>query len=149
MLGTRHRDSRADAIPEKKEVAAVNKVILIGRLVRDPELRYTPSGLPVAQFRIAVDRPKNGNGDTADFIPVVAWRVLAENIAKYLTKGRLVAVEGRLQVRKYQDRDGATRWATEVVATNVVFLPDGKAHAREAEVVPEVVDEENESDIPF
>jgi single-strand DNA-binding protein len=134
-------------------VIVVNKVILIGRLVRDPELRYTPSGLPVAQFRIAVDRPKNGNGDTADFIPVVAWRVLAENIAKYLTKGRLVAVEGRLQVRKYQDRDGATRWATEVIATNVQFLPDGKTHAKEAEAVPEVteVTEENGNteDVPF
>jgi len=128
----------------------VNKVILIGRLVRDPELRYTPSGLPVAQFRIAVDRPKNGNGDTADFIPVVAWRVLAENIAKYLTKGRLVAVEGRLQVRKYQDRDGATRWATEVIATNVQFLPD-KARTKEAEVpeVAEVTEEENGDDVPF
>ena len=128
----------------------MNKVILIGRLVRDPELRYTPSGLPVAQFRIAVDRPKNGNGDTADFIPVVAWRVLAENIAKYLTKGRLVAVEGRLQVRKYQDRDGATRWATEVIATNVQFLPD-KARTKEAEVpeVAEVTEEENGDDVPF
>ena len=98
-----------------------NRVILVGRMVSDPELKYTPSGVAVANFRIAVDRPfanKQGERET-DFISIVAWRQSAEFAANYLTKGRLVLAEGRLQVRSWTTQDGQKRWATEVVADNV------------------------------
>lgn len=102
----------------------LNRVILIGRLAVDPELRYTQSGVAVTNFRIAVDRPfTNQQGEReADFFPIVTWRKLAEVCAHNLSKGRLVAVEGRLQSRSYQAQDGSTRWITEVVADNVRFL---------------------------
>ncbi len=102
----------------------LNRVILIGRLTRDPELRYTGSGLPVATFNLAVDRPftnQQGEKET-DFIRIVAWRKLAETCANNLGKGRLVAVEGRLQIRNYEDKDGVKRQAAEVVAETVKFL---------------------------
>lgn len=102
----------------------LNKVILIGRLVRDPELRYTPNGAAVAGFTLAVDRPflnRDGERDT-DFIDIVTWRKLAETCASNLAKGRLVAVEGRLQIRSYDDSQGVRRKAAEVVADNVRFL---------------------------
>ena len=101
----------------------LNRVILIGRLTRDPELKYIPSGTPVASFTLAVDRPftnKEGERET-DFVPVVVWRKLAETCANYLGKGRLVAVDGRLQVRSYE-QDGQRRYVTEVVADDVRFL---------------------------
>ena len=106
----------------------LNRVILIGRLVADPELKYTPSGIAVAQFRIAVDRPLSnearqaGQEKTADFIDIVAWRQSAEFASQYLTKGRLVAVEGKLQIREYQTQDGQRRKAAEVVADNLKGL---------------------------
>lgn len=102
----------------------LNRVILIGRLARDPEVRYTPTGVPVAQLVLAVNRPfVNAQGEReADFIKVVAWRRQAETIGAHLTKGRLVAVEGRLQVRNYETADGQKRSATEVVADSVRFL---------------------------
>jgi len=101
----------------------LNKVLLIGHLVRDPEMRYTPSGVPVTTFRIAVNRPKNSKGErTADFIDIVAWRRLAEICGDYLKKGRLVAVEGRLRTRTYQTPDGQKRRVVEVEAINVHFL---------------------------
>ncbi len=103
----------------------LNKVILIGHLTKDPELRYTPaSGVAVANFTLAVNRPfTNQQGEReADFIPVVVWRKQAENCANYLNKGSQAAVEGRLQVRTYEDREGQRRWITEVVADNVQFL---------------------------
>jgi len=102
----------------------LNRVILIGRLTRDPELRYTPSGVAVTQFTLAVDRPfTNQSGEReADFIPVVTWRQLAETCANYLRKGRLTAVEGRLQVRNYENSEGRRVYVTEVVADNVRFL---------------------------
>lgn len=102
----------------------LNTVILIGRLVRDPELRYTPSGVAVGSFTIAVDRPfTNQQGEReADFIDVVLWRKLAETCASHLGKGRLVAVEGRLQVRSYETQDGQRRRVAEVVANTVRFL---------------------------
>ncbi len=101
----------------------LNRVILIGRLTRDPELKYIPSGIPVASFTLAVDRPftnKDGEKET-DFIPIVVWRKQAENCASYLGKGSLVAVEGRIQVRTYE-QEGQRRYMTEVVADNVRFL---------------------------
>ena len=101
-----------------------NKVILIGRLVREPELRFTPSGTPVCRFTLAVDRPftdQQGERGT-DFIDIVTWRKLAEICARNLGKGRLVAVEGRLQIRSYDDNQGIRRKAAEVVADTVRFL---------------------------
>ncbi len=106
----------------------LNRVILIGRLTKDPELRYTPSGVAVATFTLAVDRPftnQQGERDT-DFIPIVVWRKAGETCAKYLNKGRLIAVDGRLQVRTYDTSDGQRRWVTEVVAETVRFLDKSK-----------------------
>ena len=102
----------------------MNKVFLIGRLTRDPELRYTGSNLPVATFSLAVNRNfSNQNGEReADFINVVVWRKQAENCKNYLTQGSQVAVEGRLQTRTYDDNNGQRRYITEVVADNVEFL---------------------------
>src|SRR5690554_830244 len=105
----------------------MNLVVLIGRLTRDPELRYTPNGTAVAQFTLAVDRPfLNQAGEReADFIPIVAWQRLAETCANHLHKGRLVAVEGRLQIRSYEAQDGQRRRVAEVIARNVQFLEWG------------------------
>lgn len=105
-------------------MASLNRVFLIGRLTRDPEMRFTATGTPVANFSLAVDRPfLNAQGEReADFIRVVVWRKLAENCANYLGKGRLVAVEGRLQVRSYQTPEGQSRTISEVVGDNVQFL---------------------------
>ncbi len=102
----------------------LNKVILIGRLTADPALRYTPNGIPVANFALAVERPfKSQSGEReVDFIDIVVWRRLAELCANHLGKGRLVAVEGRLQVRSYEAQDGSKRRAYEVVADSVQFL---------------------------
>src|SRR5690606_23279083 len=101
----------------------LNRIILIGRLVADPQLRYTQNGTAVANFRIAVDRPfSNQQGEReTDFIDIVTWRRLAEVCANNLGKGRLVGVEGRLQVREYE-HEGQRRRQAEVVADNVQFL---------------------------
>lgn len=105
-----------------------SKAFLIGNLVRDPELRYTPSGIPVARFTIAVNRPQKSGGNAsegrspADFIQIVAWRRLAEICGEYLKKGRPVAIEGRLQVRNFKGRDGQERTVAEVVADNMQML---------------------------
>ena len=102
----------------------LNKIFLQGRLVADPELRQTPSGVPVASFRIAVDRDfknKETGEKEADFINVVAWRNTAEFVSRFFTKGRMAIVEGRLQIRGYTDRDGNKRTAAEVVADNIYF----------------------------
>ncbi|MHB0939284.1 MAG: single-stranded DNA-binding protein [Armatimonadota bacterium] len=102
----------------------VNKVLLVGRLCTDPELKYTPSGVAVANFRVAVDRSfANAQGEReTDFIDVVTWRQQAEFVNTYMTKGRLVLVEGRLQVRQWQTADGQRRRNTEVVADNIRAL---------------------------
>lgn len=102
----------------------MNRVFLIGRLTRDPELRYTGSNLPVATFSLAVNRNfSNQNGEReADFINIVVWRKQAENCKNYLKQGSQCAVEGRLQTRTYDDQNGQKRYITEVVADNVEFL---------------------------
>jgi single-strand DNA-binding protein len=102
----------------------LNKVVLIGRLTRDPEVRTTANNISVATFTLAVDRSyTNQQGEReADFIPIVVWRNLAETCGRYLTKGRLVAVSGRLQVRSYEGNDGQRRYVTEVVGDEVQFL---------------------------
>lgn len=102
----------------------MNKVILIGRLTKDPELRYTSGNAAVCNFSIAVDRPFNSNTQErgTDFIPVVVWNKQAENVKNYLTKGSQVAVEGRIQVRNYDDNNGQRRYVTEVIANTVEFM---------------------------
>lgn len=102
----------------------MNKVVLIGRLTRDPELRYTSSNIPSATFSLAVNRPfQNQNGvREADFINIVMWRKQAETAKKYLTKGSLISIEGRIQTRNYDGADGKKVYVTEVVADNFEFL---------------------------
>ena len=110
----------------------MNKIQLVGNLAGDPELRQTSQGISVCTFRVALNRRiANANGEReADFIPVVAWRGLGENCAKYLTKGRKVAVSGTLQTRNYEDKQGNKRTAFEVVADDVEFLtPRGEGGA--------------------
>lgn len=105
----------------------INRVVLIGRLTRDPELRYTPNGVAVTTFTLAVDRPftnREGNRE-ADFIRIVTWRQLAELCANYLKKGRLAGVDGRLQVRSFDNQEGQRVTISEVVADNVRFLDSG------------------------
>ncbi|MCD7838929.1 MAG: single-stranded DNA-binding protein [Clostridiales bacterium] len=102
----------------------LNRAILQGRLVADPELRHTQSGTAVVSFRIACDRDyksKDPNAQNADFINIVAWRQTAEFISRYFTKGSMILVDGRLQVRDYTDNTGNRRYVTEVVAENVNF----------------------------
>ena len=135
-----------------------NRIILIGRLTRDPELRYVPSGAPVASFTLAVDRPfrdQQGNRET-DFIDVVAWRKLAEQVSQYMSKGRMVAVEGRLQIRSYETQDGQKRKVAEVVADGVRFLDRGGRAAGPAEPSAPAPQEEaapaggaDDEDVPF
>ena len=101
----------------------LNRIVIMGRLARDPELRRTQSGIAVTSFRIACDRDfKSQNGEKGtDWIDVVAWRQTAEFVSKYFTKGRMAVVEGRLQSRDWTDKDGNKRTAIEVVADNVYF----------------------------
>lgn len=132
----------------------LNRVVLIGRLVADPQLRYTQGGTAVANFRIAVDRPytnQQGERET-DFIDIVVWRRLAETCANNLSKGRLVGVDGRLQVREYE-YEGQRRRQAEVVADNVEFLDwprDGSAPRGGPVPPPDMGEEEfNPDDVPF
>ena len=108
----------------------LNKVILMGRLTRDPELRATATDISIASFTLAVDRGysrrDNGPQQTADFINIVAWRNTAEFVCRWLKKGQLVAVSGRIQSRTYKDRDGNNRAAVEVVADEVFFAESKK-----------------------
>lgn len=122
----------------------LNRIVLIGRLVADPQLRYTQTGTAVANFRIAVDRQfANNQGEReTDFIDVVAWRKLGEVVANNLTKGRLVAVDGRLQIRQYE-HEGQRRQAAEVVADAVRFLDYPKDGG------PSEDDGFNPDDVPF
>ena len=102
----------------------LNRIVLVGRLTRDPETRTTSNGTVVSSFTLAVNRNyKNAQGEAeADFIPVVTWRKLAELCSKYLKKGKLAAVDGRLETRTYDDKEGVRRYISEVIADNVVFL---------------------------
>lgn len=102
----------------------INRVVLVGRLTKDPELRYTPNGVPVTTFTLACNRTfTNQQGEReADFINCVVWRRAAENVANYLKKGSLAGVDGRLQTRSYEGQDGRRVYVTEVVADNVQFL---------------------------
>lgn len=132
----------------------LNKVIIMGRLTRDPELRRTQGGTAVTSFTMAVDRDfKSQNGEKeTDFIDVVAWRNTGEFAAKYLAKGRMAAVEGRIQARDWQDKDGNRRKAVEVVADNVYFA-DSKRDSKPQETTssnePEFDEIEDDGDLPF
>ncbi len=128
----------------------LNKVILIGRLTRDPELRYTPgNGVPVATFTLAVERPfSNQQGERdADFINVVTWRKLAENCTNYLQKGSLTAVTGRLQIRSFDDSQGIRRKVAEVVADDVRFLDKARGSDPSSSNKSEIENVNNEIDI--
>lgn len=109
----------------------MNKAILVGHLVRDPEVRYTQSSKAVCSFTIAVNRRGANGENAADFIPVVVWDKLAEICGNNLTKGRKILVEGRIQVRNYEGKDGVKRYVTEVIAQNIEFMdakkPEGQA----------------------
>jgi single-strand DNA-binding protein len=126
----------------------MNKVVLMGRLTKDPELRYTASGIAVARFTLAVDRGfKNQQGEKqADFIPITVWRGAAESCAKYLSKGRLVAVVGRIQTGSY-DKDGQRVYTTDVVADEVRFLEFKKE--QEDTNIPGFTPYENDEELPF
>lgn len=131
----------------------LNKIILMGRLTRDPELRHTQSGTAVASFSLAVDRDfkgQNGEKET-DFIDIVAWRHTAEFVSKYFHKGRMAVVEGRLQMRDWTDRDGGKRRTAEVVADNVYF-GDSKRTASESDANAgdfQELGEDEEGRLPF
>src|SRR6185312_4462740 len=114
----------------------LNRVILIGRLTKDPELRYTPNGVAVTQFTLAVDRPYSKDKKEADFIPIVTWKQQAEHCANYLRKGRLAAVDGRLQIRSYENNEGRKVYVTEVVADNVRFLESSQQQSATAPETP-------------
>ena len=132
----------------------LNKIILMGRLTRDPELRRTQSGTAVASFTLAVDRdykPQDGERET-DFIDIVAWRGTGEFVSKYFSKGRMAVVEGRLQVRDWTDKDGNKRRSTEVVADNVYF-GDSKRSESGTQEAPagefQELPEEEKGELPF
>lgn len=112
----------------------LNKIVLMGRLTRDPELKRTQSGTAVTSFALAVDRDfKDQNGEKGtDFIDIVAWRNTAEFVSKYFTKGRMAVIEGRLQIREWTDKDGNKRKTAEVVADNVYF-GDSKSESKTQE----------------
>ena len=122
----------------------LNKIFIMGRLTRDPELRRTQSGTAVTSFSLAVDRyykSQSGEKET-DFIDVVAWRSTAEFVSKYFTKGRMAVVEGRLQIHDWKDKDGNNRHSAEVVADNIYFGDSRKDTAAPAEPLPEELEEE-------
>ena len=138
----------------------VNKVILIGHLGADPEIRYTQNGAPVANLRLATSESwKNKNGqkeERTEWHRVVAWSKLAELAGQYLSKGRQIYVEGRLQTRSWDDKDGNKRYSTEIVATNIQFLggpsdrtSDVKGMPEDLPPPPENLGAGAEDDIPF
>src|SRR3954469_20507330 len=117
-------------LEEKELILMMNRVVLVGRLTKDPDLRYTPNGVPVATFTLAVNRPfSSQSGDReADFINCVVWRKPAENVANFLKKGSLAGVDGRIQTRNYEGQDGKRVYVTEVLAESVQFLePKGSS----------------------
>ena len=133
----------------------LNKIILMGRLTRDPELRKTGNGTAVASFTLAVDRdykPQDGERET-DFIDIVAWRGTGEFVSKYFTKGRMAVVEGRLQVQDWTDKDGNKRRSTEVIADSVYFgdskkVSESDTPAEASGEFQELPDEEK-GELPF
>ena len=130
----------------------LNHIIIMGRLTRDPELRRTQSGAAVTGITLAVERDfkSQGGEKETDFIDVVAWRNTAEFLAKYFTKGRMAVVEGRLQSRSWQDKEGNKRTAWEVIADSVYFTDSKKdvAYAAQSQQFGEISDDDD-GDLPF
>ena len=131
----------------------LNHITIMGRLVADPELRYTPSNIPTASFRLAVDRDfkaRETGERKADFINVVAWRSTAEFVARNFSKGRMAVVDGRLQIRDYTTKDGNRQFIAEVVANNVYFADSKRETApeRPGDGFHEVEDEDD-GELPF
>lgn len=129
----------------------MNKVILIGRNTKNIELKVTPSGTSVASFSIAVNRPfKNANGEKeCDFINCVAFSKLAETISKYVNKGDLVGVDGRIQTRNYTDKEGNNRYSTEIIVENVEFLQTKKQEQQADEFEEVNLDNDPFAGLPF
>ncbi|MGI6096423.1 MAG: single-stranded DNA-binding protein [Lachnospiraceae bacterium] len=109
----------------------INRVVLMGRLTADPELKHTASDIPVTSFNIAVDRRNRDDG--ADFITIVAWRGAAEFICKYFSKGQMIAIDGRIQVRPWEDKNGNKRQSVEVVVDNVSFCGSKNSQSKQPE----------------
>ena len=137
----------------------MNHFVGIGRLTRDPDVRYTQSGKAVASFTLAIDRRQGTNGETqADFVACVAWEKTADVISRYCTKGKKIAVEGRIQTRSYEAKDGTKRYATEVVVQSMEFC-DSKGGGQDGSTSPAASPEQQgifdgsravaDSDIPF
>lgn len=129
----------------------LNRIIIMGRLTRDPELRHTQSDTTVTSFTLAVDRDFKGeDGKRAtDFIDIVAWRDAAEFVAKYFIKGRMAIVEGRLQLRDWKDKDGNARRSAEVIADNVYFGDSKRDSGAAEDSLGNVAPEELEDDLPL
>ncbi|GEM02920.1 single-strand DNA-binding protein [Halolactibacillus halophilus] len=136
----------------------LNRVVLVGRLVKDPDLRYTQSGKAVANFTIAVNKPfTNQNGEReADFINCVIWNKPAENLANYMSKGQMIGVDGNLQTRSYDGQDGKRVFVTEVLAGSVQFLESKKNNKQEAVDYPSTAPQTqsepidiSDDDLPF
>ena len=128
----------------------LNRILLIGRLVQDPDLRYTPSGVPVAKFTLAIDRPfkrQDGGRDT-DFIDIVAWRQRAEFASNYLSKGRQILVEGRLEISSFTGQDGVSRRKAEVVADNFQFVGPRPTAGEPGEAAPSPPEEKGPESSP-
>ena len=129
----------------------LNRIILAGRLTKDPELRHTDTGTSVASFTLAVDRDfknKNGNKET-DFVDIVAWRGTGEFVSKYFSKGRMAIVEGRLQMREWMDKEGNKRRTAEVIAENVYFGDSKKDNAFDELANSPFVEIKDDSALPF
>jgi len=129
----------------------INRVVLVGRLTRDPELRYTTNNIANLRFTVAVNRQfSNQNGERqADFISCVAWRAQAENMARFLKKGSLIGVEGRIETGSYQGQDGQMRYTSDVIADSVQFLePRGAQHGGSAQPQPGFAGNDNFNGFP-
>ena len=130
----------------------LNRITIMGRLTRDPELRRTGSGIAVASFTLAVDRDfsSKGSGEKeTDFIDCIAWRQTGEFVSKYFSKGRMAVVSGRLQIRNWEDNDGNKRRTAEVVADNVYFGDNKKDNSPATDNGNFAVLTDNDSDLPF
>ena len=125
----------------------LNKIIIMGRLVRDPELRHTQSDTAVASFTLAVDW--DGKDKGVDFIECVAWRGTADFVSKYFSKGRMAIVEGRLQMREWTDKEGNKRRSAEVVASSVYFGDSKREERREEEEMPQFEELKDDGVLPF
>ena len=125
----------------------MNKVFLVGRLTKAPELKTTPNGVSVATFTLAVNR--RGTEAGADFLPIVAWRTTAELCGKYLSKGQKAAVSGEIQTRSYEAKDGSRRYVTEINASEVEFLEKPQGREKPSAEFAEEMAELLEAELPF